>query len=112
METLQGAKNGLQTTLNTIHAKFDKTSHQLAIASVKLSKTQVELEAMNVLRNKCQMELGQNNTQLKFKDVECTRLTRDNIQLTKSRDQLQKKFMAIEISKAETVQELLKLKWV
>lgn len=100
----------MQTTLNAIHAKFDKTGHQLAVNTVKLTKTQADLEAMTLLRNKCSMELGQNVTQLKFKDTECTRLARDNVQLTKSREQLQKKLMAIESSKADVAQELLKLK--
>lgn len=110
IETITAAKNTIQATLNTIHAKFDKTGHQLAVTSAKLTKVQADLEAMTALRNKCSMEFGQNVTQLKFKETECHRLAKENSQLTKNRDQLQKKLMQMEFSKADISQELMKFK--
>lgn len=65
---------------------------------------------MTVGRNNCQLQLSQNATQLKFKETECNRLSRENAQMTKTREQLQKKLMAVEMSKGDIMQELLKLK--
>lgn len=88
----------------------DKMAINMQLTNAKLVKTLADLESTQVIRKKCEMELGQNTTLLKLRDSECNKFLKENQQLIKYREQLQKKMMSLERTKCDLTQEVLKMK--
>lgn len=116
-KTFQTQLDGMQTSLQQVNAKLtlskanlEKCNGTLTHTNNKLATVTADLEQMAASRRKCQIELGQNATKLKLRDSECNKYLRENVQLVKYREQLQKKLVAMEHTKSDLMQEILKLR--
>lgn len=110
IDQMQSSNLQLNGKLAATKMSLEKVTNTQQLTAVKLTKTAADLEASIGSRKKCQMELGQNTTLLKLRDSECNRLLKDNQQLIKYREQLQKKMMSLERIKGDLTQEVLKMK--
>lgn len=110
LEQLQFNNTQLTGKLAVAKASQEKISINMQTTNAKLTKTLADLESTLALRKKCEMELGQNTTLLKLRDSECNKLLKDNNQLIKYREQLQKKMLGLERIKGDLQQDVLKMK--
>lgn len=109
-ETLHSANLQLNLQLQACNANLDSITRYHAQTNSKLVKTTTDLEEVLATRGKIHMELGQSNNLLKLKESECMRLFKENNQVVKNRDILQKKLMMLEVAKGDLQQEVIKFK--
>lgn len=93
-----------------VKSNLERVSAQHSSATVKLAKYTTDLDAMTQFRDRLQIELNQKSALLKLKDSESNKLYKENGQLSKYREVLQKKLMYIESIKSDLSQEIFKLK--
>lgn len=110
LEQMHASNAQLNGKLMTSKANLEKMTGMQQVTAGKLAHCAAELEAATLAKRNCHMELQQCTTQLKLRDSECNRLVRDNQQLIKYREQLQKKLMHMERNKGDLVQDMLKMK--
>lgn len=109
-ETLHSTNLQLNLKLMACKANLESITNLQAVTNTKLLKTTTDLEEFSASRGKMHMELGQSNNLLKLKESECMRLLKENNQVVKNRDILQKKLMMLEVAKGDLQQEVLKFK--
>lgn len=109
-ETLHSTNLQLNLKLMSCNVNLDRITSIQATTNNKLVKATTELEEVLATRGKIQMELGQSNNLLKLKESECMRLFKENNQVVKNRDILQKKLMMLEVARGNLQQEVLKFK--
>lgn len=109
-ETLHSTNLQLNLKLLACKANLEGVTNTQAVTNSKLIKTTTDLEEILATRGRMHMELGQINNLLKLKESECTRILKENNQVVKNRDVLQKKLMMLEVTKGDLQQEVLKFK--
>lgn len=83
---------------------------QYNITHTKLTKTLTDLDEMTTKCDQVQIDLMQQQNILKQKDTEIIRITKDNLQLIKSRDIIRKRIQVLETDKSELGIEITKLR--
>lgn len=83
---------------------------QLVATKGELDKTKSDFENKSRLLDEVKLDLGQERKDHKLKDSENVRLIKENNELTKIREILQRKLMHADLYKGELMQEVLKLK--
>lgn len=109
-ETLHNTNLQLNLSLMALKANLESVTNLQSVTNTKLVKTTTDLEEVLATRGKMHMELGQSNNLLKLKESECIRLLKENNQVVKNRDILQKKLMMLEVVKGDLQQDVLKFK--
>lgn len=83
---------------------------QNSLINGKLVKAQNDIEAATSQNDKLHIELNQESTMFKLREADLIRVSKENMQLLKIRESLQKKLVVIESEKAELIREMGKLK--
>lgn len=91
-------------------ANLERQVTQNNVTNGKLAKAQADIDALTVQNDKLQIELNQESTLLKLKEVDYNRIAKENSQLLKSRETLQKKLVATETEKTDVTKEVAKLR--
>lgn len=91
-------------------ANLERQVTQNNVTNGKLTKAQADIDALTVQNDKLQIELNQESTLLKLKEVDYNRIAKENSQLLKSRETLQKKLVTTETEKTNLVKEVAKLR--
>lgn len=91
-------------------ANLEKQMTQNQLATGKLTKAHTDIDVLAAQNDKLQMELNQESTRLKLKEVDYSRVVKENVQILKSRETLQKKLVVVETEKAASLKEVAKLK--
>lgn len=91
-------------------ANLEKHATLNHVLSGKFAKAQADIDALTAQIDKLQMELNQESTLLKLKEVDFNRVSKENVQILKSRETIQKKFLAAEMEKAALSKDVAKLR--
>lgn len=93
-------------------ANLEKQITQNNLMNGKLVKAQADIETLTSQSDKLQIELNQESTMLKLKEVDFSRVLKENGQIAKNRESLQKKLVIVETEKADLIKQVAKLRYV
>lgn len=109
-ETLQTNNIQLNLKIGATKANLLKLTTQYNVCNGRLNKVQSDLDNISSECDKLKIENNQKMNLVKLKDVEITRLVRENAQLEKCRDVMQKRIISIDAEKVESTKEVVKLR--
>lgn len=109
-EALQTNNVQLNLKIGAVKANLLKMTTQYNVCNGKLNKIQSDVDDYSSECDKLQIELNQKINLIKLKDTENNRLLKENTQLLKFRDVIQKRVILIDAERAELTKEVLKLK--
>lgn len=112
METLQANNIQLNLKIGAIKANLLRMTSQYNVTNAKLTKTLTDLDEITTKCDQLQIDLTQQQNIHKQKDSDLMRLTKENAQLMKNRDFIQKRIQILESEKAELGKEITKLRCV
>lgn len=92
-------------------ANLLRMTSQYNVCNGKLSKAVADLNEITTKYDQLQIDLTQQQNLVKQKDADATRLTKQNLQLMKTRDTTQKRVQCLEAEKIELVQDVTKLRY-
>lgn len=91
-------------------ANLEKMTTHFNLATAKLTKALADIDNLTSQCDKLQIEFNQESSLLKLKEAECGRIVKENAQIFKSRETLQKKLANVEMEKADLAKAVAKLK--
>lgn len=94
-----------------LRANLDKQTTQNNLNNMKLSRLSADLDNLVQLKDKLNNDLNTKNNILKLKEDENIKFRLENAKITKSREILMKKMVAMDAAKTNLENETLKLKW-
>lgn len=104
--------NNVQLNLKNgaIKANLLRLTSQYNVTNGKLSKAIADFDDITSKCDQLQIDLAQEQNRGKQKDLELNRLAKDNAQLMKNRESIQKRVQVLESEKAELEKALTKLR--
>lgn len=98
--------------IGAIKANLLRMTSQYNVCNGKLTKTLSDLEEMTSKCDQLQIDLFHHQNVSKQRDAELTRLARENVQMMKIRDAVQKRIQTLEAEKSDLNKEVTKLRCV
>lgn len=98
--------------IGAIKASLIRMTSQFNMTNAKLTKVTSDFEEITSKCDQLQIDLTQQQNIQKQKDCELNRLTKENGQLMKSRDVIQKRIQMLDSEKIELGKEVMKLRYV
>lgn len=109
-ETMQANNIQLNLKNGAIKANVLRLTSQYNVTNGKLNKAIADLDDITSKCDQLQIDLAQEQNRSKQKDWDINRLTKDNVQLMKIRDLVQKRVQVLEVEKADLYKESTKLR--
>lgn len=106
--------NNVQLNLKNgaIKANLLRMTSQYNVTNGKLNKAITDFDDITSKCDQLQIDLAQEQNRSKQKDVDIVRLTKDNAQLMKIRDAVQKRAQVLDTEKADLVKASTKLRYL
>lgn len=95
-----------------IKANLLRMTSQYNVTNGKLNKAITDFDDITSKCDQLQIDLAQEQNRSKQKDVDIVRLTKDNAQLMKIRDAVQKRAQVLDTEKADLVKASTKLRYL
>lgn len=111
-DTLQANNVQLNMKIGAIKANLIRMTSQYNMCNGKLTKATADLEETTSKCDQLQIDLIHQNNVAKQRDAELIRLAKENAQIMKSRDAVQKRIQSLEAEKTELAKEVTKLRSV
>lgn len=111
-ETFQTNNVQLNLKIGAIKANLLRMTSQYNVCNGKYTKALSDLEEMTSKCDQLQIDLFHHQNVAKQRDAELTRLARENGQMMKTRDTVQKRIQTLEAEKNDLNKEVTKLRCV
>lgn len=109
-ETLQANNIQLNMKIGAIKANLIRVTSQYNMCNGKLTKALADLEETASKCDQLQIDLIHQQNVAKQRDAELIRLAKENAQIMKSRDVMQKRIQSLEAEKSDLTKEVTKLR--
>lgn len=109
-DTFQANNVQLNLKIGAIKANLLRMTSQYNVSNGKLTKALSDLDETTSKCDQLQIELLRSCSLAKQREAELTRLARENSQLMKNRDVIQKRIQILETEKSESGKEVTKLR--
>lgn len=109
-ETLQANNIQLNMKIGAIKANLIRVTSQYNMCNGKLTKALTDLEETASKCDQLQIDLIHQQNVAKQRDAELIRLAKENAQIMKSRDVMQKRIQSLEAERSDLTKEVTKLR--
>lgn len=109
-ETLQANNVQLNMKIGAIKANLIRVTSQYNMCNGKLTKALTDLEETASKCDQLQIDLIHQQNVAKQRDAELIRLAKENAQIMKSRDVMQKRIQSLEAERSDLTKEVTKLR--
>lgn len=111
-DTFQANNVQLNLKIGAVKANLLRVTSQYNVSNGKLTKAVSDLDETTSKCDQLQIELLRSCSMAKQREAELMRLARENAQLMKNRDAVQKRIQSLEAEKSELTKEVTKLRYI